>query len=221
MVYEHDLTSKYKTTGCLKHLSWTAVFVGALVGVGLAFLLNLFSVAIGLSLVASKAGTTTFAVGGFIALLICAIVSMFVGGWTAGYLGRPFCTRRNLGVAHGFTAWVLALLITVLSIGPMSHYVMAYSSFITNPSATAMPIPARDMSNMPRASSDNAQGRDTTADNTPSDKTMKGLTAGMFIVFILFFVGALAACFGGHCGMSYRRDEDCDTTNRPRVDTIK
>jgi hypothetical protein len=70
------------------------------VGVGLSFLLNLFSIAIGLSLVTtSKEGIASLAIGGFLGLVISAIAAMFVAGTTSGYLGRSCCAKRNLGVA--------------------------------------------------------------------------------------------------------------------------
>lgn len=208
MIYE-------KSTTCLKHVSWTAVFVGAFVGVGLSFLLHLFSMAIGLSILNTQSGTTsnTIAIGGLIAVIICVLVSMFVTGWTAGYLGRPFCSRRNLGVVHGFTAWVLALLIGVLCIVPLSHYVAAYTKFISNPAEMSF------SKSMAPAATTTSDDNKPAAPATPEDqKAVSNLTKIAFIVFVLFFIGALAACFGGHAGMAYRRDEECDDINKnPRV----
>ena len=107
-----------------KRLSWTAVIVGALVGVGLTFLLALFSAAIGLSAFSmDSTGATTLAVGGFIGVVIGILVSMFLAGWVAGYLGRPYAMGRNLGVLYGFTAWCLALLLTASFAGPIGRYV--------------------------------------------------------------------------------------------------
>src|SRR5687767_10657531 len=76
--------------GCRpKAISWTAILAGALVGMGLTFLLNTFSIGIGLSLVrTTEDGLTSLAIGGFIGLLIGAIVSMFAAGFTAGCLGK-------------------------------------------------------------------------------------------------------------------------------------
>ncbi|HVY53836.1 MAG TPA: hypothetical protein VHA13_04890, partial [Gammaproteobacteria bacterium] len=52
-----------------KRLSWTAVIAGALVGIGLSFLLNIFSISIGLTLIKTSAeGAVSLALGGFIGL---------------------------------------------------------------------------------------------------------------------------------------------------------
>ncbi len=121
---------------CLKRISWNAILVGALIGIGLSFLLNLFSVAIGLSIVkTTQEGLATLAIGGFIGLLIGTIVSMFVAGLAAGYLGRPYSIKRNLGIVYGFTTWCSALILMMLLASPIGSYVTSYSSFITHPTA--------------------------------------------------------------------------------------
>ncbi|CEK12169.1 hypothetical protein [Legionella hackeliae] len=52
-------------------------------------MLNLFGIAIGLSLFTlNQEGATVLAVGGLLGLLIGIIVSMLVAGYAAGYLGR-------------------------------------------------------------------------------------------------------------------------------------
>lgn len=187
---------------CVKNISWTAVFVGALVGVGLAFLLNLFSVAIGLAAFSlDQNGMVTLAVSGFIAALIGAIVSMFLTGWVAAYLGRPFCVKRNLGVLYGFTAWCLALLIMVLTFMPVSRYVSVYTNFLSNPaSLTVVASSPRIVMTAPVPSS-----TPKTVTNPPSVHPAIGI--GAFMIFILFIIGALASCIGGHCGMTYRKNE--------------
>src|SRR5436305_611289 len=84
-----------------KSICWTAIFVGALVAVGLGFLLNLFSMAIGLSAVSNSNGTMAVAIGGFIGLIIGVIVAMVVSGYVAGFLGRLHSQKRNLGILYG------------------------------------------------------------------------------------------------------------------------
>jgi len=54
-----------------KRISWTAIFVGAIVAVGLSFLLNLFGIAIGLSaFTLSTDGASVLAVGGLVGMII-------------------------------------------------------------------------------------------------------------------------------------------------------
>lgn len=181
-----------------KCISWSAIFAGALVGIGLTFLLNLFSVAIGLSIFSiSSGGIAGLAVGGLIGLAICAIVSMFVAGMVAGYLGRSQCAKRNLGILYGFTTWCLALLLTAILASYVGRYVSSYSNFISNPSTIIVtevtPIASESQSNP--AIILNAQ------------KATNTFGVGAFIVFVLFFIGAVSSCFGGHCGMMCKSSE--------------
>jgi len=186
-----------------KRISWTAIIVGALVGIGLSFLLNLFSVAIGLSIVTTThEGLITLAIGGFIGLIIGAIVSMFVAGFAAGYLGRPYCIKRNLGVLYGFTTWCLALILMVLLASYMGRYIKSYSDFISGPRTTIFtthkeaPVVILSTTN-----------QNTTA-TVEKPTTEKSLGYSPFLIFVLFFISALASCFGGHYGMSCRCDDD-------------
>lgn len=197
---------------CVSSLSWTAVIVGALVGIGLAFLLNLFSVAIGLSVyTTTTAGAMTLAIGGMVGLAIGIIVSMYVAGWVAGYLGRSHCVKRNLGVLYGFTAWCLALLITVMMTANMGRYISTYSHFLSNPTVVTLTQDKMDVMGTTKATA-----------NSPVEVVDVVVTAGnvgmgAFIIFILFSLGALASCFGGHCGMSCRTCDSgrCGTTTKP------
>lgn len=187
-----------------KRLSWTAVIVGALVGVGLTFLLFLFSAAIGLSAFAvdSTTGAVTLVVGGFIGVVIAILVSMFVAGWVAGYLGRPYTMGCNLGVLYGFTAWCLALLITASFAGPIGRYVASYTYFVSTSNAMVFEM-------RPPVVIENVTPVKATA-TTPAanQKATTSLAMGAFIVFVLFFLGALASCFGGSCGMSCCKKDD-------------
>lgn len=215
----HDNMTHDHTHCCIKWVSWTAVFVGALVGLGLSFLLNLFNIAIGLSVFTTSAdGMVTLAVGGFIGLLIGAIVSMFVAGYTAGYLGRPFCTQHNLGVLYGFTTWCLMLILTILLTSHIGRYVAAYSSALARPSTVIVmtddntPNTMTDVMKKDAVKTKPATPATSTSSAQPAVVTVDVETAtnrlgmGAFVVFILFFIGALFSCIGGHCGAACRRE---------------
>lgn len=190
---------------CVSGVSWTAVFVGALVGVGIAFLLNLFSVAIGLSAYSlNPDGMITLAIGGLVGMAIGIIVTMFVAGGVAGYLGRAHCYKRNLGVMYGFTTWCLVLIITAVTSAHFGRYLSIYTNFVSKPAIVAvvdeMPAPRHA-----------AMGNSAPAPKVAvMDVMMSPASMGMgaFIIFILFALGALASCFGGHYGMSCRSCDD-------------
>ncbi|MCX7124855.1 MAG: hypothetical protein NTU49_03705 [Gammaproteobacteria bacterium] len=181
-----------------KCVSWSAILVGALVGLGISFLLNLFGFSIGLSLLTtSKAGMITLAIGGFIGLLISVFVSMFVAGMTAGYLGRSYCGKRKLGVVYGFTTWCVALILSVLLASHIMHFVSNYTTLITNQAVVSV----TQNQEMPAVTTQ-AKNTDTSMVIVNPQKATNTVGYVSFLVFILFIVGALASCFGGCFGMS-------------------
>jgi fructose-specific phosphotransferase system IIC component len=188
-----------------KCLSWSAVFAGAFVGIGLTFLLNLFCVSIGLSIVTTnQEGITSLAIGGFIALLISVFVAMFFAGMTAGCLARPYCYKKKSGILYGFLAWSVALLLTVMLASHMTRFVTSYSDFVYHRDAAVVSVVNNNTS--PAVS---ATGNTNTADVTVNaQKAVNQLGYSAFVIFILFFAGAFAASLGGHCGMVCKCKED-------------
>jgi hypothetical protein len=190
--------------GAVKWFSWTAVLIGALVGIGITFLLHLFSIAITLSAftVNNTTGETTIAIGGLIGIMIGVIAAMFTAGWIAGYLGRTYCCKRHLGALYGFTTWCLALLLSILIASYVGRYVTSYTNFISNPTVITSTKPFIKIDTMSTSSS--------TEMMIDTQKSAKTSAINAFIVFVLFFLSALASCFGGHFGMCYRKDEKYD-----------
>lgn len=189
--------------GCLctkKQVSWTAVFVGALFAVGFAFLLNLFSIATGLSFTTTdKAGMATLAVGGFIGLLIGSVVSMFCAGFVSGYLGRHYCVKRNLGFVYGFATWCVALVLTVLLATQMGRYVTVYTDFTTKPTLSSLDnkVNARKDSHMAMMADHKAP-----AVTEQTEQAANSLGIASYLIFALFFLGAFSCALGGHYGMT-------------------
>lgn len=190
-----------------RRISWSAIFVGALVGVGLGFLLNLFGLAIGLTAfsVNSDTGATAVAIGGLIGMLIGIIASMLAAGYTAGYLGRHYCPKKNVGVIYGFATWTLALLLSAIVTAHMGNYVASYTSNMARTGVAAKNDTMATAANTltPTNTQAGAANKTNTVAASP-----ESLAASAFIVFVLFFLGALACCFGAVWGMNCRRDDD-------------
>jgi len=164
-----------------KCISWRPIIAGALVAIGLSFLLHLFSVAIGLTAyTADIQWVENLAFGCLIATAFGGIVVMFASGWIAGHLGKSYCTKRHLGALYGFLTWVVSLIALMFIVDNILHYVIVYSHSISN--ITGMPTTPAAMQN---------------------DKTANSVVLSSYIVFVLFFLGAFAASFGGHLGMRY------------------
>lgn len=184
---------------CLQYISWTAIIVGALIGIGLSFLLNLFSVAIGLSIFTVSAdGLVSLAVGGFLGLVIGAVVSMFLAGFTSGWLGRSHCGKHNLGILYGFTTWSLALVMTVLLTSHVGRYIASYSNFVSNPAT----IIVTTNENAPMVSESPISGAMT----VNAEKATNTIGLGAFVVFILFFISAVSSCVGAYWAMNCKDD---------------
>lgn len=189
----HDLIEKEL---CAHHgykLCWSAVVAGALVGIGLGFLLHLYSIALGLTAFTATSGTMTITIGGIIGLVIGSIVAMGMAGFTAGYLGHG----RGHGVAilYGFTTWSLALLLTAVIALPMNHYIMGLTASLA-PNAT-VDVDKKDQRQVVSVESQqNDIAKSTSA---------QMITIGGWIIFLLFAVGAIASCLGALAAVSCHR----------------
>ncbi len=180
-----------------KRISWTAIFVGALVGLGLTFLLTLFSVAIGLSAVTvNKSGTSAIAIGGLCGIAIAIVASMITAGYASGYLGRIYAPKRNLGILYGFTTWGVSLLLCTAVWSHIGQYAATYSQSVIGSTVV--------IENMGSAATnkDNSEQK-TTKTKLPS----ANMACSAYIIFGLFFLGAFSTCFGACCGMRCERDD--------------
>lgn len=186
-----------------RRISWSAMLVGALVAVGLAFLLNIFGIAIGLSaFTVGPDGANVIAIGGLIGIVIGVIVTMLVAGYAAGYLGRVYCPQRNLGIVYGFTTWCLALLISAVVAAHVSSYVTTYANTISNSTIVVSSTPTTTATTVTTKA--NNEGTQKAAKVTATPNT---LAWGAFSVFALFFIGAFSSCVGACWGMSCCRED--------------
>jgi hypothetical protein len=190
-------------TSPYKRISWSAILVGALVGLGLSFLLNLFGLAIGLSATtAGEDGAMALAIGGVIGVIIAIIASMVAAGYAAGYLGRLYCPGRNLGILYGFTTWSVALLLAAAVAAQVNNYATTYSQAVMGTTLITAQSSEGKVNRDARSSSNEKKSTLTKIVVTPNC-----LIAGAFILFILFFIGAVSACVGACWGMNSKRED--------------
>lgn len=233
--YRHTTTDAGDATHMchVKCISWTSILAGAIIGVGISFLLNLFAVAIGLSAFTStKEGMATLAIGGAIGMIIIAIVSMYAAGFVAGFLGRPYCFNRNMGAVYGFLAWCLALFISILLATSVDDFIsIQYDAIARTPHTSVRTATNRatdasyTMDNKSSSASSDRQeaSRDRDRDNTKQmtpreEKATHAVGIALFVTFLLFFIGALAASFGGYFGLKCRETGCGDERGtRPRT----
>ncbi len=195
-------------------ISWSAVFMGALVAIAFSFLLNLLCLGIGISAFPStENGQLTFAVGGFVALVICSILAMFPAGYVAGKLGRTHCTKPKAGECYGLAAWTIALIVSILLGASMGNFVKQATYAVTR-----KPVEIR-LANLNNdqvfVTNQNRNTNEPVKVDIDPDKAADATAMAIFATFAIFFIGMLAACFGGRCGMMchQRELENCNTTD--------
>lgn len=181
-------------------LSWSAVVSGALVALGLGFLLQLFGLAIGLSAYHTNASGTTLAIGSLLGLMLGVIVSMGIAGLVAGCLGRYCCYHSSEAVTYGFLAWSLALLLSALLMLPLTKYASNYKEtlfprvVVTEGLANNLEVTQKTLTT--------SKTQSTVASQPEVKVTPTTLTGGSWTLFILFFLGAISSCAGAFCGMN-------------------
>lgn len=169
---------KYVHSDDCRCLSWQPIMVGALVAIGLSFILNLFSVAIGLnSFTTTSEGAQNVIFGGLLGSAIGIIAVMFGAGWLTGYLSQRHCAKRHLGALYGFLAWSIALILIALLASPVQQYIEYYTSFISGSNGVRQMTAAAQVMNNP-----------------------KDVVLSSYILFVLFFLSAFACSLGGHVG---------------------
>lgn len=178
--------------------SWSAVLVGALVSIGIAFIFNLFAFALGITaFTTTEAGVTAIAVGGLTGIAIITAFSTGIGGWVAGYLGHPRSMHRDMGVLYGFTSWCVALLLMVFLSAHFSKFIELNVATLQAPRYTM------------NVAIDNNPQTPTASVAVNKEDATKGLILSLGTLFGLAFLGALSASIGGHCGArSCEKDVD-------------
>lgn len=181
-----------------KCISWSAIFIAAFIAIGFSFLLNLFSTALGLSIYRVNAdGVNALTVGGMLAFGIGIIVTMFISGWIAGFVGRSHCERKYCGALHGFGAWCVSLVLMILLALPFSRFIANYTNYLSHTTATNMVVNA------------NSSTTRTNVTAPQNEDAINDLGKGAFVLFLMFFLGAIASTAGGHVGTICCEKKEC------------
>lgn len=178
-----------------RYLSWSAIFAGAVAGVGLNFLLNLLSLGLGISSFSiDSEGNTFFSFAGFLCFCLAAILAMFSTGWIAGKLTPVVVKARAFGLLIGFIAWSMLLIMTIILITNMIQYAAFHSNFTSNLVAIKLTNDA------PMLTETVADTRKKSPLHINIETRRKVLTLNAFLTFVLFFIGSLSGCMGGFLG---------------------
>jgi uncharacterized membrane protein len=200
-------TEQREQSHLVHRICWSAVIAGAFVGLGLAFLLHLYGAAISLSAYSSTSdGATAIAIGGMLGMLIGVIVSMAIAGFVSGYLGRFHYYPLHGGVIYGFITWSLILFLSAVIAVPMSNYISAFERTLYHSSVMQETTSSYDSPNLTKGVS-SSDGQQINASNDKSVAVKPThLAWGGWVIFALFFIGALSSCIGASYGIRCTRD---------------
>ena len=198
---------------CYGPLSWTAIITGALVGLGLSFLIGLFNTGIGLSLLKySPEGVATVATGGVVSLIIGSVVTMFLAGWIAGYLGRHHSCNEHMGVLHGFTSWCLSLVFLLALFAPNAGTLMYGSQLLSRVVEPHTNVHVTTHENAPIVSTPSENSSEVTVN---AQKATNALGLSTLVAFLVFFLTAIASSLGGYFAMACKRHCETPIRNTP------
>ena len=101
--------------GLARRISWSAIFAGIAITIGVSLLLALLGAGLGASSVKPLQESNPFeglGRGAIIWMVISGIVASFLGGWTAGFGSGWLATRRE-ALIHGAVTWAVTSLVAV------------------------------------------------------------------------------------------------------------
>ena len=101
--------------GALSRVSWGAVFAGLVIATALQVVLTVLGAAIGLTALDGEDSGKAFGIGAGIWALLVPLVTLYVGGMTAGRLANV--RDRADGFIHGALVWGLSLLLATYLLG--------------------------------------------------------------------------------------------------------
>ncbi|MGZ8096025.1 MAG: hypothetical protein ACXWTH_08205 [Methylosarcina sp.] len=125
----------------IKHVSWTSVFAGVAVALGIQVLLSMLGTGIGMSTidplhVRGTPSASAFSIGAGLWWVVSSFLSLVIGGWVAaqfsGYL------RHLDGLLHGLLVWAVTTLITIYLLGSAISSVVSGAGTILSAGAQGM-----------------------------------------------------------------------------------
>jgi hypothetical protein len=96
-------------------ISWSAIFAGVAVTLGIGLLLALLGAGLGAGSINPLQKSNPFeglGTGAIIWMVLSGIVAFFAGGWTAGF-GSGWITTRRESAIHGVVTWAVASILAV------------------------------------------------------------------------------------------------------------
>lgn len=215
---------------CIKAFSWKAVLVGSLVGFGLMFLFNILTVGGGLT-------AYTKTEGGLENLIVLAYLWTIVGNFLiffiAGAVTSMVLANRDIehydacdSMLHGFLAWVLYILLSVVVLAHVSegtvaslpqHFMTAQTVKEAGKDTLVAKATERVSKMGEEAVSKDKKVNDENVIPAKEREQAHKIGVATLAAFFVFFVGALGATFGAFCGRDICRKDVC---HKRKVGTV-
>jgi len=199
--------SQHKKVCSIECLSWTSVFAGALVAIGLSFLFNLFGLAIGLSAYSmAPEGHKILVAGGYFGIVATVMLSMFIGGWVAGYLGKERCSNKKFGILYGFITWCIALMLSIFITANVGQFISIQQSSLARNELmlklnTHHPVSGSTLqTGMDTSDTEHSHGT-----HTLSKHESQIIGGSLLLTFLLFLAGAIMSAYGGYRGIRSKK----------------
>lgn len=180
-----------------KHLYWKAVWVGAIVAVGMTFLFNLLTIGIDLSLLKRNPNEMMALTFGTVAwMVVGSYVTLFIPGWVTGRLvNEEYSFHLGNGFLHGFVMWTIFLMINIifLLLLSLSSSAAALKTYFLN---------LTSIGNLSQVQQ--------------STEAVNQLGYLALVIFSIYFIGALGSCIGASCGI--KESKRC---HQARLESLK
>lgn len=194
---------------CGKYISWSAISGGALVALGLTFLFNLLTVAMGLSLFTQNpSGKMILTFAGFAWILIGIYIILFLSGWVTGRIVHHKHSLHGAnGCLHGFLVWTAFL---IISLFVLSHMASDSAAVLLRTTTINAQIDNEVTAASATESTDGSSN--VKMKNTQETKNIHKRGLETFATFFIFLIGAIGCCAGACYGIREGRKchEQCN-----------
>lgn len=200
-------------------IDWSGIFAGALVAIIIGTLLSLLGVSIGaVSYTFNETTINEVSIKSGIWFVASALISMFFGGWSSTYYAQV--TELSRGFMQGFLTYCLATLISFIALATTISFLMSGAFNLLQNSLIAANIAAENIAKIENEFSLNSIKKNSSGESFPLESSSHDLkeqaisqvrktaenaiyTIGAFslINFMILFLGAIAAGFGGVFGL--------------------
>ncbi len=210
MVREDIHTTEYEESGAFRRLSWGSIFSGLFVALTIFILLNLLGAGIGISTLdiqdtADNPRASTLGIAAGIWWFIVGLISLYVGGWVAGYLANSY--EKTSTAIHGVVVWSLMYLIMFLLVTTAFGTVVggtigaigrsAQNQQITQRLSQAMGQAGFNQQNLEQAAQDPAKQAQAQQTAQTAVKVSGGSLIGLAIAML---IGGIVAALGAISG---------------------